>query len=106
MRQVVRPLIVATVAGDHDAAIAQVRFRQNTLVVRCEIRKLAMTEMGQKLPVVARRSRQHDTQKLSVGERNATPTEVPRKAADRRLAGEGQETLGICCVASLIDRDC
>jgi len=50
-----------------------------------------MTGSGHLLPVVTRKSRQLITQKPPVTEQNVTPAEVPPKAAERRLAEEGQE---------------
>ena len=41
-----RSLIIATIAKSSNVAPAQVRFWQGVSVVRCEMRKLAMTESG------------------------------------------------------------
>jgi phage tail protein X len=50
-----------------------------------------VTAWGHLLPVVVRKTRQLDTQKPPVTERNVTPTEVTPKAAEPGLAEKGQQ---------------
>ena len=50
------------------------------------------------LPVVARRSRQLNTQKPPVTEQSVTPAEVPPKAASRGQAEEGHNRSSPLCV--------
>jgi hypothetical protein len=76
---IVRNLIIATLAGERNAAIAQVRFCAWSSLVRCGMRKLAMTVVGHLLPVIARQSRQLYAQKLPVLERSVTLAAVPLK---------------------------
>ena len=57
----------------------------------CSERPGGSSAPGQLLPVGVLRSRQLDTQKPPVLERNVTPAEVPPKAAGRGQAEEGQQ---------------